>query len=649
MTFQNNPLLIQLKKKMILKYPKIEGIVKSTKKNFGFLETNVNKIFFIPPKYMKNVMHGDRIQGYIKIEKNREIIYPEKLVVPFLTKFIGSIQKKNNFLFIQSHYPYVRNLILCNSKDIKKHVCEHGDWVMAELTEHPLQKKNRFYAIILKFIVKKINPLAPWYVILARHNLKKSSPNVHITHDFNLYHNEKNRTDLTHLNFITIDNQYTKDIDDAIFIKEITEKKFLLMVAIADPTEFVYKNTKLDKIAKKRSFTHYLPGFNIPMLPRKLSEDICSLKPFLTRPSIVCSVVINIDGSISTKKINFFLAWIQSKSKLTYENVSNWLEKKGTWIPENDYIKKQIILLKKIYDIRHLWRNKFAFIFPDKPEFRFHFSESWEVLNVSLESRRIAHRMIEEAMIAVNICAATFLSKKLGFGLYNIHSGFDIFNAINVCKFLKEYQIEYHPQEIMTLEGFCKLRRHIKEISNNYINYRLYRFQNFGEISLTPRPHYALGFPVYATWTSPIRKYSDLINHRLIKSIIKGEKNIIKPTESIINNIILQKRRTRLANRDLEDWLYIRFLRSYNHKKKIFQANIIDILRNGIRARLIQNGAFIFIPSFYIHNIQKELVFYPDIGMVYIRNKIYYRVSDIIMVYIVTIKFETKKIIACIA
>ncbi|WP_343126703.1 exoribonuclease II [Buchnera aphidicola] len=648
MAFQNNLVLMKLKKKMILKNSKIEGIVKSTSKNYGFLETNIHKKIYISSIHMKNLMHGDRIKGYVNFEKKREMFYPEILIEPYLTKFIGFLQKKKKKYFIKSIYPYVRNIIFCNSIDLNLHPCHEGDWVVAKLVEHRFKKNNRFYAIILKFIIKKTHPLIPWYVILERYNLQKKSPNMYSQKILEIKTYQKNRQDLTNLDFITIDNKYTKDIDDAIFIEEKNSQNLILTVAISDPTEYIFQHTPLDKIANQRSFTHYLPGFNIPMLPRNLSEDLCSLKPFLKRPALVCRVLINIDGSISFKNISFFLAWIKSKSKLSYENVSNWLEKKGTWNPENKKIMTQILLLKKVYDIRRIWRNKFAFIFPDKPEFRFHFSDTWKILNISLEFRRIAHYMIEEVMITVNLCAAEFLSKKLGFGLYNVHLGFDEYNAINVCKFLQEYKIYYNPTEIMTLKGFCQMRRDLKKISNTYIQYRLYKFQTFSEISLTPKPHYILGFPVYATWTSPIRKYSDIINHRLLKSIIKGEKNILKPDTSIITQISSQKRKKRLANRELEAWLYVNFFNSYNYKKKIFQANIVNIFKNGIQAQLLKNGAFVIIPSCYIYHLQKKLFFFPERGMIYLKNKIYYRVSDNVKVYIVKIVKETKKIIASI-
>lgn len=646
--FQNNPLLIQLKNKFNKKKSTIEGTIKKTIKGFGFLEIDSKKKYFIPKQYMKNVMHGDKIVGEIIIERDRKIINPKQLIEPFLNRFIGYIEKKKEIFFVKSFYPFLKESIRCYKNNFKNSCYKEGDWVFAELKEHKLKGDNCFSAVIIKFIINSINPLTPWYVILSKYSLEKKSPKINDNFLNENFFSKTIRKDLTKLSFITIDNNHTKDIDDALFVEKSDSGQFVLTVAIADPTEYVLVDTELDNIAKSRGYTNYLPGFNIPMLPRKISEDICSLKPFERRPVVVCRLVVNTDGSILYSSINFFLAWIISKGKLSYENVSNWLENSGTWKPDNLNILNQLSLLKNIYYIRRKWRKNNAVIFQDRPEYRFHFSNNWEIINISLESRRIAHKIIEESMIAANICAAIFLNKHLGFGLYNTHLGFDSINSIHVCNFLKTYNIIFCPKEIMTLDGFCKLRRFLDNLSNSYINYRIQKFQAFGEISSTPKPHFALGLEYYATWTSPIRKYSDMINHRLIKSIIKKELNISKPNNLVISQISERRRKTRLASRDLEDWLYADFFQKNYHKNKLFKADIIDIFKTGIKARLLNIGAFIFIPSLYIHKIKDEILFFPDLGTICIQNKIFYRVSDVITVQILNVRIETRTIVACI-
>jgi len=526
--FYNNPLLVQLKQKLHKKAARVEGIIKSTEKGFGFLEVDSTISYFIPPYQMKRVMNGDRIIAKVKLEKNREIVEPEKLVEPFLKKFIGCFQKKHNKFFVIPDYPYLKVPIVCsyNKKNISSF--ENGDWVIAELVQHKLRGESCFRAEIIDFVSKKNNTFLPWIVTLKRHNLETNEPLMNdsdIKFDYDL-----TRKDLTSLDFFTIDNSSTKDIDDAIYIKKTKKNNYLVMVAIADPTAYILEDSKLDKIAFKRSFTNYLPGFNIPMLPRKLAEDTCSLHPNVKKPVLVCEMQVDSNGNILKKSIVFLLGWIKSKAKLEYESVSNWLEKIGSWVPQNNILIKQLIWLKELCRTRIQWRKKNALIFKDRLEFRFHFSEDKKIQKIILEKRRIAHRMIEEVMIIANICAATILSNKIGYGIFNTHKGFDKKNIEQVLFILKKNNIHFSEQEINSFDGFCRIRRTLDSYSNNYIENRIRRFHTFSEVKNIPLPHFALGLREYATWTSPIRKYGDMINHRLLKSTFlkKNSKKAIR-------------------------------------------------------------------------------------------------------------------------
>lgn len=136
------------------------------------------------------------------------------------------------------------------------------------------------------------------------------------------------REDLTALDFVTIDSASTEDMDDALFAKALPDDKLQLIVAIADPTAWIAEGSKLDKAAKIRAFTNYLPGFNIPMLPRELSDDLCSLRANEVRPVLACRMTLSADGTIEDN-IEFFAATIESKAKLVYDQVSDWLENTG--------------------------------------------------------------------------------------------------------------------------------------------------------------------------------------------------------------------------------------------------------------------------------------------------------------------------------
>lgn len=639
--FQDNPLLAQLKQQLHSQTPRAEGVVKGTEKGFGFLEVDANKSYFIPPPQMKKVMHGDRISAVIHEDKGRESAEPEALIEPFLTRFVGRVQKKDDRYAIVPDHPLLKDAIPCRPERGLKHEFKEGDWAVAEMRRHPLKGDRSFYAELTRYITWGDDHYAPWWVTLARHNLEKEAPDGVATE---MLDEGLTREDLTALPFVTIDSASTEDMDDALYAEQDDQGNLHLTVAIADPTAWIAPNSRLDKIARERAFTNYLPGFNIPMLPRELSDDLCSLRPNETRPVLACRMSIGADGAIGSD-IHFFAATIQSRAKLVYDEVSDWLEQKGDWQPQDDTIAQQITLLHRICQLRGEWRHNHALVFKDRPDYRFILDENGYVLDIVAEPRRIANRIVEESMIAANVCAATVLRERLGFGIYNVHTGFDPANTEQLATMLKSHGLHVDADEVQTLEGFCKLRRELDAQPTGFLDSRIRRYQSFAEISTEPGPHFGLGLEAYATWTSPIRKYGDMINHRLLKAVINGE-SPKRPQDEITVQMSERRRLGRMAERDVGDWLYSRFLQDKAGTDTRFSAEIIDISRGGMRVRLVDNGAVAFIPAPFLHSVRDELVCSQENGTVQIKSETVYKVTDVIDVTIAEVRMETRSIIA---
>ncbi|MEL4013550.1 exoribonuclease II [Dryocola clanedunensis] len=639
--FQDNPLLAQLKQQLHSQTPRVEGVVKGTEKGFGFLEVDSQKSYFIPPPQMKKVMHGDRVSAVIHSDKDRESAEPEELIEPFLTRFVGRVQRKDDRLSIVPDHPLLKDAIQCRADRNVTHDFQNGDWAVAEMKRHPLKGDRGFYAELTQYITFGDDHLAPWWVTLSRHNLEREAPDGVATE---MLDDGLVREDLTALNFVTIDSASTEDMDDALYVEELADGRLQLTVAIADPTAWIAEGSKLDNIAKVRAFTNYLPGFNIPMLPRELSDDLCSLRANVTRPVIACRMTIEQDGAIASD-IHFFAATIESKAKLVYDEVSDWLEGKGEWQPQNDEIAQQIRLLQRICLSRGEWRHNHALVFKDRPDYRFVLGEKGEVLDIISEPRRIANRIVEEAMIAANVCAAVVLRDRLGFGIYNVHTGFDPANTEQLATMLAGHGLTVDAQEVLTLDGFCKLRRELDAQPTGFLDSRIRRYQSFAEISTEPGPHFGLGLEAYATWTSPIRKYGDMINHRLLKAIIKGE-TIGRPAAEATVQMAERRRLNRMAERDVGDWLYARFLKDKAGTDTRFAAEIIDVSRGGMRVRLVDNGAVAFIPAPFIHAVRDEMVCSQELGTVQIKGEVAYKVTDVIDVTIAEVRMETRSVIA---
>ncbi|QJC27998.1 exoribonuclease II [Enterobacteriaceae endosymbiont of Plateumaris braccata] len=643
----NNKLLFLLKKNFSNKSFLVKGIIKIFNKNSGILETESNQIYEISNLYIKHVIHEDYVIANIKYINDKLVAIPIKLIKSSINFFIGNIQINNNKLFIIPENKILHNIIIkCYPKKNVKHIFQCKEKVIATIVNHPLKtQKNIFIAEILEYITKNNNYLIPWWSILSKYNLEINPPsddlckNIHI--DKNLY-----RENLTDLCFITIDNNDTKEIDDAIFIKEISEKKLIIYVAIADPTSYISENSELDKIALKRMFTNYLPGFTVPLLPKFLSENLCSLNPNQTRSALICKMQINNHGILS-EKINFSVAWIQSKSKLNYYNVSNWLENIGNWNPINNDVKQQILLLYKFYKYRIKWKHKNALLF-NNIDYKFIFNNKGKILDIIMEEKRIAHKIIEETMIAANICAAKILKKQLGFGVYNINNGFN-YNKINkVISLLKKYNIECNASFLINLKGFKEINDKLQNLNLQLLKQRLKKYQLITMFHVNPAPHFYLGVKCYATWTSPIRKFGDIINHRLLKSIIKKEK-VNKPPNKIFFLMNKMKYLNKQASKDLSSWLYYKYLKNSICTKEIFISKIIDILYIGIRVRLMKNGAYAFIPKKFLYPIINEININSEKGLIYIKNKLTYKLYDIIKVIIKEINIDTYNIIVKLA
>lgn len=639
--FQDNPLLAQLKQQLHSQTPRVEGVVKGTEKGFGFLEVDGQKSYFIPPPYMKKVMHGDRVSATLHTEKDREIAEPETLIEPFLSRFVGRVQKRDDRLSIVPDHPLLKDAIQCRPARGLNHNFQAGDWAVAEMCRHPLKGDRGFNADLTQFITDGEDHLAPWWVTLARHNLEKEAPEMIAISEPDA---SLPREDLTALNFVTIDSASTEDMDDALFVQDNGDGSLQLTIAIADPTAYVEQGSPLDEIARKRAFTNYLPGFNIPMLPRDLSDNLCSLRPNQRRPVLACRVTIGADGALADD-IRFFAAEIESKAKLVYDEVSDWLEGIAGWQPPSDDIAQQITLLKRVCDVRNSWRHQHALVFKDRPDYRFVLGEKGEVLEIVTEQRRTANRIVEECMIASNVCAAIVLRDRLGFGIYNVHTGFDPLLVEQAVTVLQANGVEADAEKLLTLEGFCELRRHLDSQPTQFLDSRIRRSQTYAEISTTPGPHYGLGLEAYATWTSPIRKYGDMVNHRLLKAII-AEQSAEKPQDEVTVQLAERRRLNRMAERDVGDWLYARYLKDKAGTDERFNAEIIDVTRGGLRVRLLDNGAVAFIPAPFIHAVRDEMVCSQETGTVQIKGEVVYRQGDSLQVTIAEVRMETRSVIA---
>lgn len=646
--FQDNPLLAQLKQQIQETLPKKEGTIKATEKGFGFLEVDSKTSFFIPPPYMKKCMHGDKVKAIIRTEKEREVAEPEELIEQGISRFIGRVKLFKGKLNVVPDHPQLKKLALKakTRKGIKSDDLKEGDWVVAHLTRHPLKGDNGFFVEISEKITDADDKIAPWWVTLAQNDLPNSEPagidNWQIKDDADLQ-----RVDMTHVPFVTIDGASTKDMDDALYAKKTESGDFELTIAIADPTAYITPDSEMDKVARERGFTIYLPGRNIPMLPRDLADELCSLMQDEIRPALCCTVTISKDGVIADD-IQFFAANIKSHARLVYDQVSDWLEngQSPEWQPSEEIAT----IVRDLYEFslaRADWREKNAVVFPDRPDYRFELSEDNDVVAIHADMRRSANRLVEEAMITANICAGRTLKETFNSGVFNTHAGFKPEKIADVLSFVNpDGELPFSAESVATLEGFAELRRWLGQQETSYLDNRIRKFQSYSEMGNQPLPHYAMGLDIYATWTSPIRKYGDMINHRMLKAHILGKAPEQTADETVGEELALHRKHHKIAERNVGDWLYARTLAEEPNKQTKFNGEIFDINRAGMRVRLLENGAAAFIPGSLILANKERLECNGDAGTVSVDKEVTYRLGDVLEVVLTEVNQENRSLVA---
>lgn len=353
-----------------------------------------------------------------------------------------------------------------------------------------------------------------------------------------------NRVDLTDLPFVTIDPVDAKDFDDAVYFDI---EKNTIFVAIADVSSYVNEFSHIDKEARKRGFTVYLPHKSVPMLPRELSENICSLKPNEDRLAFVFE--LELDSGYKVKNYKLFEAVIRSKHRYNYDRIDELLN--GAKFDDQDrFVKNWIFELKNT--ILHLRKNRlkkgFSFYNPDV---RIELDSDLNFVKTRKEEETISHQLIEECMLLANCAASEFFT----FGIFRTHeqpsqksldtlvenlSELDIFvsSQKSVHKFIEEVQNEAKKADLVSTVDRLLIRS---------LKRAQYTYENVG--------HFGLGFAKYTHFTSPIRRYSDLILHRYIKAIINKEQKKLEYISSSLQRVAPQV--TELENEVAKiEWQY---------------------------------------------------------------------------------------------
>ncbi len=385
------------------------------------------------------------------------------------------------------------------------------------------------------------------------------------------------RKDLTSLNFVTIDGSNAKDFDDAVYAEESSDG-FSLYVAIADVSEYVLEGSTLDKEAFSRATSVYFEKKVIPMLPELISNKLCSLRPNEDKLVLTCKIYLDREGEI--KSFEFFNSVIRSKNRLTYDEVEKFYQK-GQIAISNEIVSN-LSTLKKIHGLRRKIREERQAIDFYLPEYR-PVGKDNKIIKFKSINHLLANEVIEESMILANICAAK-LTKKLKTPIPFRHHDNPDYNELEKLKeFLKARGLRKGMTESNPRKKLSNWLKEIYQKEKSFsLIYQILRSMKLAVYSGTESNHFALGLDEYCHFTSPIRRYSDLVTHRVIKSIIEKKESSYSQDEIDEIALVCSEKDREAEKIVRESSKYLSCKCAEQHIGKEFTGEVVSVLEFGV-------------------------------------------------------------------
>ena len=391
--------------------------------------------------------------------------------------------------------------------------------------------------------------------------------------------------DLTALPFVTIDGKDARDFDDAVFCCR-ADNGFCLDVAIADVSRWVTRDGLLDGAARERGNSVYFPGHVVPMLPELLSNDLCSLNPGKVRFALVCRMNISARGKM--QGYNFFEARIRSAARLDYEGVSRFLRAADDQAYDKLPAVRDSLVTLDAVTLRLLDQRRSAGgVTMEFPEAKICYDPKGRIRSIASTPRLEAARLIEECMLAANVCAAETLDKHLPQAIYRCHEAPDPASVRTLGEVYGMFGVKIEGRGHPTGLSFSRALESAKKRDAPLASLQMLMLRCMKQAHYSPTriPHFALGFKTYTHFTSPIRRYPDLIVHRLLKAVLSGAElssTVYEASElgAIAEHCSHTERRAETAARELATWLKAEFMRS--HIGKTFTGSVSGVTGFGV-------------------------------------------------------------------
>lgn len=502
----------------------LRGTVHGHPDGFGFfIADNDTPDLLISPREMRLVMHGDTVLAHQAgvDRRGRPECKIHEIIEHANPRVVGRFFSEQGVFFVAPDNKRLTQDILIPEEHTLK--AKHGQIVLVEIASYP----NRQADAVGKVIQVLGDHLAPGMeikVAVLAHGIPTEWPDdVHASlkdvPDSVCEADLKNRTDLRDLPFVTIDGEDAKDFDDAVYCKPKPKGGYQLYVAIADVSHYVPVDSPLDQEAKRRGNSVYFPENVIPMLPEVLSNGICSLKPKVDRLCMVMEMAISTEGKITRSRL--YRGVIHSKARLTYTEVDHWITTKKIPKPHQDAIWPAIQNLHDLFLVLAKTRKARGAMDFNTTETRIIFDDNRKIQRIMPLIRNDAHRLIEECMLAANVATANYLKKADIATLYRVHPAPEEDKITALRQFLGEFGLTLGGGKKPTPKDFQNTLLSVGERPERHlIETVMLRSLKQAQYIESNDGHFGLAYAAYTHFTSPIRRYPDLLIHRAIGHLL---------------------------------------------------------------------------------------------------------------------------------
>ncbi|MDO6506195.1 ribonuclease R [Colwellia sp. 4_MG-2023] len=658
----------------------LTGQVLSHRDGFGFLVVDDadlkstspdkrGKDFYISTYEMQRVFHGDIVQAILVERTDRKGKKEVKIldvIEPRKAPIVGRFNVQQHICSVVPEDSKIKQEILIDPK--ARLGARHGQMVVVELAQRPT-KRSKAIGNVIEVLGDHMAPGMEIEIALRAHDLPHQfshtvEAEVATIADEVEESAKLPRKDLRELPLVTIDGEDARDFDDAVYCQPEKSGGWRLWVAIADVSYYVRHGSALDDEAISRGNSVYFPSQVIPMLPEKLSNGLCSLNPDVDRLCMVCEMTVSSDGELTGSQ--FYPAVMRSHARFTYSKVAAILDAKdndGVEAMEGRNLREQYsALVPDLENLKSMYlalsdaRTKRGAIAFETEESLFLFNKDKKIESVVPLIRNDAHKIIEECMILANVSTAKFIEKHNKPGLFRVHDKPSEEKYNNFVSYLSELGITIPKRDQPEPRDYCDILTKVAERPDQeLIQTMLLRSMRQAVYQSDNLGHFGLALASYSHFTSPIRRYPDLVVHRVIKSILLKEAQDQATKEAnagaydyklaevieLGEHCSMTERRADEATRDVSDWLKCEFMQ--DHVGDSFNGVISTVTNFGMFVRLHELHIEGLV---HITSLGQDYYHYDDVRMCLTGEKsgVKYRVGDVVTVQVAAVNLDEKKI-----